>query len=190
MNPKKATRSDWKIQPMPELKTQLQVEEIFTKEEYKYLTWGFIPVSMDDKWFFFLENDWLYIHRSWTGFCIFEVRLEKVCNDYKVAEAWVNDDPKQRYDKFLLVQTDILIRYNREKVYCFGRVIIAFFICIFFNDTSIKNKKILQPIYIVFELNFLCSFYLTAFNDWDFYRDLYDFIDYYNIGIKWEHPNL
>ena len=37
MNPKKASRSDWKIQPMPDLKTQLQVEEVFTKEEYEYL---------------------------------------------------------------------------------------------------------------------------------------------------------
>ncbi|MEA5598095.1 hypothetical protein [Rivularia sp. UHCC 0363] len=37
MNPKKATRSDWKIQPMSELKIQLQVEKIFTLEEYEYL---------------------------------------------------------------------------------------------------------------------------------------------------------
>lgn len=171
---------------MPELKTQLQVEEIFTLGEYKYLTWGFIPVSMDDKWFIYLEDDWLYIHRSSTGFCIFKVRLESFEEGYQIAEAWVNDDPKQRYDKLLLVQTDILIRYNRKKDYYFGRVIIAFFICILFNNTSINNKKLLQLIYIVFGLNFLCNFYLPAFNDWDFYRYLYDFIDYYNIKIVFD----
>ncbi|MGB6299866.1 MAG: hypothetical protein WBF90_27350 [Rivularia sp. (in: cyanobacteria)] len=75
MHPKKATRSDWKIQPMPELKTQLQVEEVFTKEEYEYLSWGLIPKRMEDKWFIYLEDNWLYFHRSWSGFCIFKVRL-------------------------------------------------------------------------------------------------------------------
>jgi len=52
MHPKKATCSDWKIQPMSELRTRLQVEEIFTKEEYKHLSCGLIPKRMEDKWFF------------------------------------------------------------------------------------------------------------------------------------------
>jgi hypothetical protein len=110
MNPKKATRSDWKIQPMPELKTQLQVEEVFTKEEYEYLSWGLIPVSMDDKWFIYPEDDWLHIHRNWTGYCIFQVRLEKFEDGYSIAEAWVNCDPKQRYDKSVLFWINFIIR--------------------------------------------------------------------------------
>ncbi len=182
MNPKKATRSDWKIQPMPELKTQLQVEEIFTKEEYEYLTWGFIPVSMDDKWFFFLENDWLYIHRSWTGFCIFEVRLERFLDGYEIAEAWVNEDPEQRYDKFILMWIDILIKQNQEKDYCCSRVIIAFFICIFLKEVSANINILINSDFLFFYINFIC--YLVSngkLNYWRFHGDLYDFIDYYKM---------
>ena len=180
MNPKIATRSDWKIQPMPELKTQLQVEEIFTQEEYKYLTWGFIPVSMDDKWFFFLENDWLYIHRSWTGFCIFEVRLERFLDGYEIAEAWVNEDPEQRYDKFILMWIDFLIKQNQEKDYCCVRVIIAFFILIYFPDILVSFNKNNQQNRFMFKMNFLYHLFSNFnFNHWGFHHDIYDFVDNY-----------
>jgi len=29
---------------------------------------------MEDKWFIFLEDDWLYLHRSWTGTCVYKVQ--------------------------------------------------------------------------------------------------------------------
>ncbi len=182
MHPKKATRSDWKIQIISELKTQLRVEEIFTKEEYKYLTWGFIPVSMDDRWFFYLEDDWLHIHRSWTGYCIFQVRLEKFEDGYSIAEAWVNDDPEQRYDKLLLFWITFLIRQNQEKDYCCTRVVIAFFICIFTADNFLNINRFNQQKYLAFIISFLC--YLTSkieFNYWGFNGDLYYFIDYYKM---------
>ncbi|MEO1764928.1 MAG: hypothetical protein AAFR83_23925, partial [Cyanobacteria bacterium J06629_18] len=146
MNPKIATPRDWKIKPMSELKIQLRVEEVFTREEYKYLSWGLIPVSMDDKWFIYLEDDWLYFHRSWTGFCIFKVRLEKFEDGYQIAEAWVNDDPEQRYDKLLLFWISFLIRQNQEKDYCLAKVIIALFICIFIQKFS-ANANLLKSIF-------------------------------------------
>ncbi|MBV6627050.1 MAG: hypothetical protein KI793_29625 [Rivularia sp. (in: Bacteria)] len=182
MNPKIATRRDWQIQPMPKLRTRLRVEEVFTREEYKYLTWGFIPVSMDDKWFFYLEKDWLYIHRSWTGFCIFQVRLERFEDGYEIIEAWVNDDPEQRYDKLLLFWISFLIKQNQEKDYCCGRVIIAFFICFCITETSSKINIFNKQKYLVFVINFLC--YLLSkikLNHWGFHGDLYDLIDYYKM---------
>ncbi len=180
MNPKKATRSDWKIQPMPELKTRLQVEEIFTKEEYEYLTWGLIPMSMDDKWFIYLEDDWLYYHRSWTGYCVFQVRLERFEDGYSIAEAWVNYNPNQRYDKCLLFWIGFLIRINQEKDYCCGRVIIAFFICIFIKEASANINIFLKLNFIVFIISFLSYLFSNLnFNHWGFHGDLYDFIDYY-----------
>ena len=181
MHPKIATRSDWKIKPMSELRIQLQVEEVFTREEYKYLSWGLIPVSMDDKWFIYLEDNWLYFHRSWTGFCIFQVRLEKFEDGYQIAEAWVNDDPEQRYDKLLLFWISFLIRQNQEKDYCLAKVIIAFFICIFIQKNSEKSY-LLKSNFIVFIINFIC--YLGS-NDklscWSFNSNLYDFVDYFYI---------
>ena len=46
---------------------------------------------MDDRWLCFMEDDWLYIHRSWSDICVYQVRLR----DNEVAEAWVNRDPQQ-----------------------------------------------------------------------------------------------
>jgi len=50
---------------------------------------------MDDKWAIFLEDDWLYFHRSWTGVCIYMLRLESIEDGYRIAEAWVNRESAQ-----------------------------------------------------------------------------------------------
>jgi hypothetical protein len=93
---KVATReSRKKVLPMPASKSRLSIKREFTQEEYNRIALGLIPLSMDEKWFIFLENDWLYFHRSWTGACIYQLRLENHEGNYSVAEAWVNRDPNQ-----------------------------------------------------------------------------------------------
>ena len=92
MNLKKATKDSWKNYPMPELKAQLPIHRDFTPEEYEYLSYGDIPQQMEDKWFSYLQDDWLYFHRSWTGLCIFQVRLEKIGASYRIGENWMNKD--------------------------------------------------------------------------------------------------
>lgn len=94
---KQATRDSWRTQPMPEAKDQLQINRIFSFEEYQLIKLGFIPETMEDKWFICFEGDWLYFHRSWTGICIYQARLEALNNSYKIAEVWVNRD--MRYYK-------------------------------------------------------------------------------------------
>ncbi|MBP5653667.1 MAG: hypothetical protein J6X17_09685, partial [Lachnospiraceae bacterium] len=42
-------------------------------------------------WFWYMEGDTLYIHRSWTGFCIFIVEL----SDSYTHKVRVNRDPEQ-----------------------------------------------------------------------------------------------
>jgi hypothetical protein len=39
-----------------------------------------------------MEGNWLYLHRSWTGFCIYMVRFEEQDGRFVVAEAWANQD--------------------------------------------------------------------------------------------------
>jgi putative phosphoesterase len=90
-----ATRASWKIQPMPEARNALPFTRDFSATEYERLRRGLIPRDMDDHWFVYLEDDWLYWHRSWTGFCIFQVRLEPVGGDWRAVEVWVNGDPGQ-----------------------------------------------------------------------------------------------
>jgi ribA/ribD-fused uncharacterized protein len=90
-----ASRQSWKVLPLPEARTRLTIERTFSPKEYERVRRGVIPQEMEDKWFIFLEDDWLYFHRSWTGFCIYQVRLEPVADGYRVAEVWVNRDPEQ-----------------------------------------------------------------------------------------------
>jgi hypothetical protein len=63
---------------------------------------------MEDKWFVYLEEDCLYFHRSWTGTCIYMVRLREVSGGYAVAESWVNRDPDQYKNTDLDYDTNVL----------------------------------------------------------------------------------
>jgi hypothetical protein len=56
---------------------------------------GYIPKDMDDKWFIFFEDGWLYFHRSWTGHCIYGVKIDGSPNGVLVTDAWVNRDKEQ-----------------------------------------------------------------------------------------------
>lgn len=58
---------------------------------------GHIPEEMEDKWFVFFEQDWLYFHRSWTGICIYALRLECTPNGVRVVDAWANRDEGQAF---------------------------------------------------------------------------------------------
>lgn len=95
MTQKAATRDSWKIKSMPEQRGRLQLDRTFSVEEYGRLRRGLVPEVMEDKWFIYLERDWLSFHRSWTGICIYRLRLELVRGTYRVAEAYVNRDPAQ-----------------------------------------------------------------------------------------------
>lgn len=113
-NPKVVDRNSWKIFPMPKWKSRLSIKRSFTQNEFENLAKGILPETMDDKWFVFFENDWLYFHRSWTGICVYQVKLAKDKNQYHVTEAWVNRNFKQYksifkfFDKFLL---NLFIKY-------------------------------------------------------------------------------
>ena len=91
----KATRRIWKATAMPRKRARVPLQRTFTKPEFTKLSKGFVPQSMDDRWFIFFEEGWLYFHRSWTGRCIFQIRLQAHKPGYQVAEAWVNQDPQQ-----------------------------------------------------------------------------------------------
>jgi hypothetical protein len=104
-----ATRQSWPIRPLPEQHASLSLKLQFNQDEYEQISRGLIPEAMEDKWFIFLENDVLYVHRSWTGFCIYQVSLVKDGENYTVTEALVSRDPNQysatddAYDEKLLM---------------------------------------------------------------------------------------
>lgn len=105
-----ATRHSWSnLQPLPVQRSTLSLQREFTEPEYERLRNGLVPDKMEDKWFIFLEDDILYLHRSWTGYCIYQVSLTREDSTYAIRSALVNRDPNQytwvgdRYDEKLLI---------------------------------------------------------------------------------------
>jgi hypothetical protein len=89
------TRDEWKLRKMPKAHATIRVNRDFSAEEMERIKLGFRPNSMDDHWFIFYEEERLYIHRSWTGYCIFIVHF---CNEergYVACELHANRNPKQ-----------------------------------------------------------------------------------------------
>jgi len=110
LNAERATHESWSnLKPMPAQHAQLSLQRAFTEHEYAQIRLGFIPEHMEDKWFIFTEDDTLYIHRSWTGHCIYQLTLSQEGTNYVVSEALVNRDESQYsgsddlYDEKLLI---------------------------------------------------------------------------------------
>ena len=90
-----ATRQSWANAPMPEKRSRLALRREFTEGEYESLRRGLIPEQMEDRWFIFLEGETLYFHRSWTGYCIFQLTLTRAGEKYAAGDALVNRDAGQ-----------------------------------------------------------------------------------------------
>jgi hypothetical protein len=61
---------------------------------------------MEDKWFIYCEDGWLYLHRSWTGSLIYWIKLDGSSSGVRVVDSWVNRDPEE------YKETDI--EYDRQ----------------------------------------------------------------------------
>jgi hypothetical protein len=90
-----AQRDDWKTEPLPSASKLIAFERSYSKSEFEKIIVGTIPEVMEDKWFVFYEAPWLYLHRSWTGFCVFKVRFEVFDDSVQINEVWVNRYPEQ-----------------------------------------------------------------------------------------------
>jgi hypothetical protein len=93
--PEKATASSWKTKPMPDAQKELRLSGVYSAEEYEKISYGYLPKSQEDKWFIYLEGDWLNFHRSWTGTCVFQLQIIPEDDDYQAVKVIVNRDPAQ-----------------------------------------------------------------------------------------------
>lgn len=82
---------------MPTLNKTVQLNVGFSKQQMEKIMYGVIPLDMDDRWFVYYVKDeeTLYLHRSWTGFCIYMVKFKKVDNGFAAVNVVVNTDPEQ-----------------------------------------------------------------------------------------------
>ena len=67
----KVTRKDWKALDMPEETETFTLTRHFSEQQMRVLERGHVPEEMEDKWFWYVEDNKLYAHRSWTGYCIY-----------------------------------------------------------------------------------------------------------------------
>ena len=93
------TKDSWKNEDLPEDVAELSYNRIFNAEEYSKLILGLKPQAMEDKWFVYFDEGYLYLHRSWTGYCIYRLRLVVVDQGYKVDEVLANRNAEQYNEK-------------------------------------------------------------------------------------------
>jgi len=87
-----AARTNGLLEEMPEKHSEFMLERAFTDVQIRALRRGHVPREMEDKWFWFMEGDTLYAHRSWTGICAFRIDFSFGDNRHRVT---VNQDPAQ-----------------------------------------------------------------------------------------------
>ena len=72
-----AVKSDWKTVEMPEKNECFELKKHLSKKDIDKLRRGHIPEAMEDKWFYYMEGNTLFAHRSWTGYCIYIAELNE-----------------------------------------------------------------------------------------------------------------
>ena len=110
-------KGDWKTVDLPEQTAQFVLERTLSDKDLEAIQEGHRPQEMEDKWFMYQEDGKLFIHRSWTGYCIYVVELSqtgKLC-------VTVNRNPEQyrgtdlEQDRLLVeILINQLIQTNHE----------------------------------------------------------------------------
>ncbi len=88
--------SNWETKAMPCESAHFMLGRAITDREWSILQKGHIPKDMDDRWFFYTEEDKVYFHRSWTGICIYIIKIETEADGTKtLTDVTVNQNKEQ-----------------------------------------------------------------------------------------------
>ena len=92
-----SAKDSWKskIKPYPLKRMPLDFDALYDAPEADKIRLGLIPQAMEDKWFIYFEESWLYFHRSWSGHCIYALRFVESASGLRVVDSWVNREPEQ-----------------------------------------------------------------------------------------------
>lgn len=85
-----ADRQSWKNLPPPSEREEFKVSWTFPLDVAERMLAGHIPEGMDDRWFILMEDGWLLFHRSWTGSCIFGLKVDLLPEAAAITEGWVS----------------------------------------------------------------------------------------------------
>ena len=92
---RRAVRGNWNTRPLPEMRATIELNRRFSRREMSRIRQGVIPEEMEDKWFVYWEDDTLFFHRSWTGYCVYVVRFSCDENGAVMVSADVNRNPDE-----------------------------------------------------------------------------------------------
>ena len=90
-----AKKSDWQTTALPSDVSTITLNRRFSLQEFQRIQRGLVPKEMEDKWFIYWQDDALFFHRSWSGYCIFVVRFVSEGEGYRMVSAELNRDPDQ-----------------------------------------------------------------------------------------------
>jgi hypothetical protein len=90
-----AKRTDRKAEAFPAERKTIALDRTFSPEEMDVIRRGFLPRQMEDKWFIYWQDGTLFFHRSWTGFCIYVVRISPSGDGSKIEDADLNRNTDQ-----------------------------------------------------------------------------------------------
>ena len=72
---------------------------LISRRGMQAIAMGYAPMGMDDKWLAFMEDDRLFLHRSWTGHGIYEVTFAAKETGFMATSARIESHPdRQRGD--------------------------------------------------------------------------------------------
>ena len=75
-------------------------EMLISREDMQALAMGYAPVDMNDKWLAFMEDDCLFLHRSWTGHGIYEVTFAAKETGFIATSARIECHPDRKRGDF------------------------------------------------------------------------------------------
>ena len=75
-------------------------EMLISREEMQAIAMGYAPMDMNDKWLAFMEDDCLFLHRSWTGHGIYEVTFAAKETGFVATSARIEGYPDRRRGDF------------------------------------------------------------------------------------------
>ena len=99
------TKDSWKTVEIPEEHTNIELGLTLNIDEMEIIKKGHRPETMEDHWFIYFENGQLFIHRSWTGFCVYIIDID---NNGNIKSAIVNRNESQyknnndEYDQYMI----------------------------------------------------------------------------------------
>lgn len=92
-----ATETSFSIRaiPLPQRQTRIDLDRRYDAFDSYLIQRGCVPLEMENKWFIYFKENHLMMHRSWTGYCIFDVVFERHGDELHATHALVNRDAEQ-----------------------------------------------------------------------------------------------